>query len=290
MSRHICQRCPDTSHRSWPGFFSRFIRWLEKKTGRKYRQSIWPVILDETGLRITVMQGEEILAEYDLLGKCWHGEGVDHTSPSWQNTLSRYRKEVGFELTQREQIRQDDIFLISDLHLGHANIIRYCSRPFLFSDVGEMDRVLIDNWNFVIAPGSRVFYLGDLRHGNHAPDIEEYRKKLKGDITFIAGNHDDAKLGAVPSATLDYQGIRFLMVHDPADIPSGYTGWTIHGHHHNNDLRHFPFMNFVDRRINISTEVIGYVPVGLDEIYTLIQTRQSTGNTCPILLRYLTVD
>ena len=42
------------------------------------------------------------------------------------------------------------------LHLGHANIIRYCSRPFLFADPGEMDRVLIRNWNRTAGPGSRI--------------------------------------------------------------------------------------------------------------------------------------
>jgi len=276
--------------RSQNGIFSVPIKWLMKVLQLRNKQIIWPVTLDETGFRITVMQGEDILAEYDLLEKYWIFEGDRHTSPSWQNSLSLYRKKTGFELTTGKPDRGGDIFLIADLHLGHANIIRYCSRPFLFSDVAEMDRVLIDNWNYVVLPESRVFYLGDLRYGKHALSIDKYRKKLKGNITFIAGNHDDAELGAVPSSTLDYKGLRFLLVHDPADIPSGFNGWVIHGHHHNNDLRHFPFINFVDQRINVSAEVIGYVPVGLNEICALIQSRQPGGNTSPILLRYPTVD
>ena len=261
-----------------------------KKRAVKSRQIIWPVTLEETGLRITVMQGEKILAEYGLSEKRWISRGYRHTSKSWQNSLSLYRKRTEFELTTKKQEPSDDIFLISDLHLGHANIIRYCSRPFLVSDVAEMDRVLINNWNYAVSPDSRVFYLGDLRYGEHAPGTEEYLKKLNGDITFIRGNHDDAELGAVPSSTLNYQKLRFLLMHDPADSPSDFNGWVIHGHHHNNDLRHFPFINFVDRQINISAEVIGYVPVGLNEICTLIHSRQSSGNNSPILLRYPTVD
>jgi calcineurin-like phosphoesterase family protein len=264
-------------------------QWLMKILQLRNRQ-IRPVMLDETGLRITVMQGETILAEYDLLDKCWISGGESHTSPSWQKCLSLYRKKNGFELTSMKQEPEGELFIIGDLHLGHANIIHYCSRPFLFSDVAEMDRVLIDNWNYVILPESRVYYLGDFRYGKHALSLDDYRKKLNGNILFIAGNHDEIKRGTVPSSTLDYRGLQFLLVHDPADIPPAFKGWAIHGHHHNNDLHHFPFINFVDRRINVSAEVVGYTPVGLNEICKLIQSRQSGENTRSILLRYPTVD
>ena len=34
---------------------------------------------------------------------------------------------------------------ISELHFGHANVIKFDNRPF--SDVTEMDRYLIEAWN-----------------------------------------------------------------------------------------------------------------------------------------------
>ncbi len=72
--------------------------------------------------------------------------------------------------------------------------------------------------------------------------------------------------GQFHQSLLDYGGFRFLLVHDPADTQTEFDGWVIHGHHHNNDLRHYPFIDFEHRRINVSAEVIGYIPVNLKDI------------------------
>ena len=36
-------------------------------------------------------------------------------------------------------------YYISDLHIGHENILRFDNRPF--ADVNEMNNKLIENWN-----------------------------------------------------------------------------------------------------------------------------------------------
>ena len=36
-------------------------------------------------------------------------------------------------------------YYISDLHIGHENILRFDNRPF--ADVNEMNNMLIENWN-----------------------------------------------------------------------------------------------------------------------------------------------
>ncbi len=247
---------------------------------------IRPLLLDEDGLRITVMHGDEILAEYDLLEKCWIYDGHRHDCRSWQATLAGFRKRAGFERAGPCPPGSGDIFLIADLHLGHANIIRYCSRPFFAGDPGEMDRVLIANWNAVVSPDTRIYHIGDLRYGRSAPPAGKYREQLKGTIGFITGNHDDPKPGSKSSAIIEYGGTRFLLIHDPADAPQSFDGWVIHGHHHNNDLRHYPFIDFGQRRINVSAEVAGYTPVSLRDTWSLIQYRLTAGNTKPVLLNY----
>ena len=48
---------------------------------------------------------------------------------------------------------------ISDLHFGHAHVIQFDQRPFADSD--EMDRVMIECWNFRVDADDDVYIVGD---------------------------------------------------------------------------------------------------------------------------------
>jgi calcineurin-like phosphoesterase family protein len=45
-----------------------------------------------------------------------------------------------------------NIFFTSDTHFHHANIIKYCARPF--RDSVEMNDALVNNWNIVLIKGN----------------------------------------------------------------------------------------------------------------------------------------
>ena len=49
-----------------------------------------------------------------------------------------------------------------------------------------------------------------------------------------------------------------------------FDGWVIHGHVHNKELAKYPFFNPDKRTVNVSAEMIGYRPISLDEIHTLV--------------------
>lgn len=78
-------------------------------------------------------------------------------------------------------------FFISDLHLGHTNVLRFDGRPF--SSVEEMDHFIINEWNSVVSNGDHVYVVGDIIWTS--PDSAlEYLSQLKGQIHLILGNHD----------------------------------------------------------------------------------------------------
>ena len=78
-------------------------------------------------------------------------------------------------------------YLVSDTHFNHSNIIKYCSRPF--SNIEEMNKVIIDNWNNIVDKEDTVYHLGDFGFGTKE-ELKEIFDKLNGKKYLIMGNHD----------------------------------------------------------------------------------------------------
>ncbi|MCU0632435.1 MAG: hypothetical protein MUC66_05630 [Methanolinea sp.] len=220
--------------------------------------------------RLVVIRRGTLWKAYDFPRKTWLTRGEVFRKQEWEKTLAAFRKQEGFQLDEPGFMAGDATFVISDLHLGHANVIIYTSRPF--SDVKTMDNVLIRNWNFRVKPTDTVYFLGDLRHGQHAKTASHYLSLLQGSLYRVSGSHDEGIEGSARSMETSCRDQRFLMVHDPEDAPPDYTGFVIHGQLQNNQVREFPFLDMPGRRVNVSAEMVGYVPLCLDELMDIIES------------------
>lgn len=165
-------------------------------------------------------------------------------------------------------------YVISDHHFGHANIIEYCDRPF--GSVGEMNATLLDRHYETVDSGDVLVHLGDVAMDmQNGAETVEYFEQLDGDV-LIRGNHDvgldpgEAPFPVVESCIVRHGDYRFYCTHRPEDVPDGWDGWVLHGHHHNNDTETYPFVAYDERRINVSSELLDYRPVTLETVTSLL--------------------
>ncbi len=165
------------------------------------------------------------------------------------------------------------VWVWSDLHLGHANIIRYCDRPF--RDVGHMDNALLDNWAQTVdwsAESDSIVVCGDIamKRGMTEANFDRIRAMPKRKY-LVPGNHDFGGGGELRvegfdevCALLFAEGDpKLIFTHVPIQLDDLPAGWVnVHGHTHNHpptDTRH----------INVSVEQLDYAPVLLSRIRVL---------------------
>lgn len=145
-----------------------------------------------------------------------------------------------------------EIFITSDHHFFHGNIIKYCNRPF--NSYQEMNEFMIKQWNEIISPNDIVIHLGDFAFRNKANLI---RPKLNGIIILVKGNHDLSISDKDGFIIVDGDLIinNLILSHRPLEtIPKGFKN--IHGHIHDKES-YFG--------INVSVERTEYKPIKLSQ-------------------------
>lgn len=170
--------------------------------------------------------------------------------------------------------KEPRVFVIGDTHFDHRNILKYNGRPY--RTIWGMNRSIIHKWNDTVRPQDQIFFLGDF--ASPWSNIGYFITRLNGRKTFITGNHDQKLRHTQSSAVIEYLGYRFLLIHNPAHKPPEWSGWTIHGHVHNNDLEKFPYIDRTMKRINVSADVIGFRPVSLHRITETIEMMKQYGH------------
>lgn len=189
------------------------------------------------------------------------------------------------------------IFFTSDPHYWHANVIKYCDRPF--KDVEEMNEKLVYNWNSVVTENDTVYVLGDFSFAGRS--VEIYTHRLLGEKVLVPGNHDPihpynkhfkkkAKAGdpnywkrfyefngwnvADLTTTMDIPGVAVInmshMPYDNADpryvdyVPKDDGRWLLHGHTHSKSKGS-------GRMIHVGVDAWNFTPIHIDEIVKIIE-------------------
>ena len=81
-------------------------------------------------------------------------------------------------------------WITSDLHFGHANIMKFCPvTRYGFTDVTHMNETLIKEWNQAVKPEDEVYILGDVAFCN-ADKAIAIMQRLNGTKILSQGNHD----------------------------------------------------------------------------------------------------
>lgn len=157
------------------------------------------------------------------------------------------------------------IWITSDHHFSHANIINYCNRPFPsvnMMNVRMMNAIMKLKWNEIVSKYDMVIYLGDFALCGQV-ELCNLRKSLNGTIIIIKGSHDRSKrqlaeAGFIVGGNPMYID-NYILSHVPladSEIPKGMIN--IHGHIHEKATS--------GERINICVEHTNYYPVELKKV------------------------
>lgn len=166
----------------------------------------------------------------------------------------------------------EKIWITSDSHFGHQNIIKYCARPY--ESVSQMNTDLIKRWNDVVRPQDVVYHLGDFGMGGKAV-ISQWRRALNGKIKLIKGNHDDHSnqwyrdcgFDEVYDRPILVQGF-YILSHAPLEFMTDNIPFAnIYGHVHN-DERWKPFTT---HSFNACVEVNNYQPILFEDIKEIMK-------------------
>lgn len=184
------------------------------------------------------------------------------------------------------------IYVTSDTHYNHGNIIRHCDRT-VFENRAHMNCELIDRWNSMVGPDDVVWHLGDVAWGARRW-YNEFLNAVNGQLVVIFGNHDrrnyikeHPKVQAVYAFeevhVFGEAGRTFHLTHVPDDL-----GWwqpyhrgiiRLCGHVHNalpkwistkkhwdEERRAYTGDPYPCRVMNMSVEHWDYTPVPLDQV------------------------
>lgn len=174
----------------------------------------------------------------------------------------------------------NNIWLSADLHLQHANILKYDNRPY--GSIEEHDEDLIKTHNKYVKKNDIWYFVGDFCFNKLK--TEEYLKRLNGIKYFIQGNHDynhtvklfeqyGTFLGE--KKTLKINGIKVILNHTAERVwPNSHHGsFMLYAHSHDK-LESDPWGKSMDVGVVSAYRLFGeYRPFNWNEIKQILDAR-----------------
>jgi len=174
-------------------------------------------------------------------------------------------------------------FYTADEHYNHANIIKFCNRPF--SNVREMNETLIKNHNEVVGESDIVVHVGDFSMGSRGWTMERVFKQLKGTHIFIRGSHD-RWLGKSPKSEGNFQFVGYIYEKTFKDEGilivachyamrtwrrSHWNSWHVYGHSHSR-------LPSIGKSMDVGVDTNNYYPYSLDQIKEIMVNKPDNPN------------
>jgi calcineurin-like phosphoesterase family protein len=177
------------------------------------------------------------------------------------------------------------IFVTSDTHWNHENVIWHSSRPF--ETLEFMTEALIENWNSVVTNNDQIWHLGDViftrGRNKDAELVDSILSRLNGQKFLITGNHDREEVTRSRHWQAVYPmheiKVKFSpdQVHAQRIVLCHYAlrtwnqmhrgAWMLHGHSHGN------LQDIGGKIMDVGVDCNGYRPISLDKIKTIMDAR-----------------
>lgn len=165
----------------------------------------------------------------------------------------------------------------ADTHFDHANIIKYCKRPF--ASVEEMNEALIKNINAKVKPEDRLFHLGDFAKSR----VEHFRNAINcRNILLVLGNHDKINYNSplfsggvrdmfTLKTEIDGQRKDIVLCHYALKVwaKSHYGSWQLYGHSHGG----LPD-DETAQAFDVGVDCHGYSPISLEDVKNIMAKKK----------------
>lgn len=159
------------------------------------------------------------------------------------------------------------VWVWSDLHFGHKNIIKYSKRPF--TDTDAMETELLAAFNSIVGPDDISIWVGDIAFQADSRTNEQLAL-MNGYKILIIGNHD---FNHKKLRNLDFDETHLVYSASDEKVDLAFTHFplgnldksiiNVHGHQHVGEEH---WTDNSQQHINVNCEFHEFKPVSLDQI------------------------